>query len=198
MSYQILCSFGRKRRYNLGGIKHRKFTSIPIILLVAHFGERWTKNPTGSETPVRVVYALSICSRLIAYMIACGRWQRLSGGARALRQVRHWSSDSNIDYRLPPDTHYEKAKRRTKCNHLSLGFDFHIVGQYPVGGSALNYFRLLIYEIFTVEDPSSQHHVNQTYEISAWLASIGNVKWPNSSLWAVRQSLTAQLKSGLF
>ena len=121
-----------------------------------------------------------------------------SGGARALRQVRHWSSDSNIDYGLPPDTNYEKAKRRTKCNHLSLGFDFHIVGQYPVGGSALNYFRLLIYEIFTVEDPSSQHHVNQTYEISAWLASIGNVKWPNSSLWAVRQSLTAQQKSGLF
>ena len=87
MSYQIVCSFGRKRRFNLCRIRHLKFTSIPILRLIAKLGERWTYDANGSETPACVAYALF--SRVQTVM-ACdwrlhteGHWRYKSESAPA-------------------------------------------------------------------------------------------------------------------
>ena len=44
--------------------------------------------------------------------------------------------------RLPPDNNYEKVKKIKNDVIQLLRFEFHLVGQCPVRGSALNLFHI--------------------------------------------------------
>ena len=90
MSYQIMCSFERKRSYDLCRIRHWKFTSIPIIRLIAHLGERWTYDANDSETPAWVAYALAISPDCDGLRLKTAHWRPLEVQVRVCR-LADWS-----------------------------------------------------------------------------------------------------------